>query len=50
MKEWIATYTEDFDQTRKTMTVQEATYTMAYVAVALVIHKTNGIILELNEA
>lgn len=49
MKEWIATYTEDFGQTEKTITAQAETYTMAYVDIHLKIYKTNGIILELNE-
>lgn len=46
MKNWIATYTEDKGVTYKTMTVQEISYTQAYIAVAL---KTEGIITDLKE-
>lgn len=50
MKDWIATYTEDLGQTEKTMPVSEETYTKAYLAVAVKLDETNGIILELTEA
>ncbi len=49
MKNWIATYTDDYGQTEKTMPVQAETYTQAYYTVDLKIYKSNGIILELNE-
>lgn len=50
MKQWIATYTEDFGQTEKTMPVQAETYTMAFLAVAIKLDKTKGIITNLTEA
>lgn len=50
MKEWIATYTDDYGQTEKTITAQAETYTMAYLAVAIKLDNTNGIITGLKEA
>ena len=49
MKNWIATYTEDYGQTTKTMTVQATTYTQAYLTAAIKLNNTKGLILELNE-
>ena len=50
MKNWIVTYTDDYGQTEKTMSVHAETYTQAYCTVDFKIYKSNGIILELNEA
>ena len=49
MKKWIVTYTEDNGQTTKTMPVQATTYTQAYLAVAIKLNNTNGLILEITE-
>lgn len=48
MKKWIATYTADYGETYKTITVSGETYTQAYVNALIKIHDA-GLIKELTE-